>query len=106
MWWPQTGTDEWGPRPVHSDPSTPGARPSTLNPQPSTVRPFMKSVRASLSAGLLLAALAMAATSLATAQEYTFTTLAGPDESPGAIDGTASAARFGGGFDIGPCGPC
>src|SRR5580765_3863301 len=28
------------------------------------------------------------------AQEYTFTTLAGPDESPGAIDGPASAARF------------
>ena len=66
----------------------------------------MKSVTTNLSAGLLLAALAMAATSQATAQEYTFTTLAGPDESPGAIDGTANAARFGGGFYIGPCGPC
>src|SRR5438874_9971520 len=29
------------------------------------------------------------------AQEYTFTTLAGPDESPGAIDGPVSVARFG-----------
>ncbi len=29
------------------------------------------------------------------AQEYTFTTLAGPDESPGAIDGPISVARFG-----------
>src|SRR5579859_6738814 len=28
------------------------------------------------------------------AQEYTFTTLAGPDENPGAIDGAGSAARF------------
>ncbi len=54
----------------------------------------MKSIPTNLSAGLLLAALAMAATSNAAAQEYTFTTLAGPDESPGAVDGTASAARF------------
>jgi sugar lactone lactonase YvrE len=66
----------------------------------------MKSVTSKLSACLLLAALAVAATSQATAQEYTFTTLAGPDESPGAIDGTGSAARFGGGFYINPCGPC
>ena len=66
----------------------------------------MKSVTTNLSAGLLLAALAMAATSQAAAQEYTFTTLAGPDESPGAIDGTGSAARFGGGFYGGPSGPC
>ena len=65
----------------------------------------MKSVRTNLSAALLLAVLAAAATSQATAQEYTFTTLAGPDESPGAIDGTGRAARFGGGFYIGPCGP-
>jgi hypothetical protein len=37
----------------------------------------------------------MAATAQATAQEYTFTTLAGPPEpGPGAIDGTGSAARF------------
>lgn len=28
------------------------------------------------------------------AQEYTFTTLAGPDENRGAIDGTGSVARF------------
>src|SRR5437870_4059260 len=27
-------------------------------------------------------------------QEYTFTTLAGPDESPGALDGIGNAARF------------
>ncbi len=54
----------------------------------------MKSVTTNLSAALLLAALTMAATSQATAQEYTFTTLAGPDETPGAIDGTGSAARF------------
>jgi hypothetical protein len=37
----------------------------------------------------------MAAATPATAQEYTFTTLAGPPEAgPGAIDGTGSAARF------------
>ncbi|MGA2867488.1 MAG: NHL repeat-containing protein [Verrucomicrobiota bacterium] len=55
----------------------------------------MKTIAANLSAGLLLAALAMAAMTQATAQEYTFTTLAGPPEAgPGAIDGTASAARF------------
>ena len=38
--------------------------------------------------------LTLAATAPATAQEYTFTTLAGPGESTGAIDGTGSAARF------------
>ncbi|MGA2866923.1 MAG: hypothetical protein ABSF95_20810 [Verrucomicrobiota bacterium] len=55
----------------------------------------MKTIAANLSAGLLLAALAMAATTQAKAQEYTFTTLAGPPEAgPGAIDGPASAARF------------
>jgi hypothetical protein len=54
----------------------------------------MKRLTANLSAGLLLAALATAATTRATAQEYTFTTLAGPDESPGAIDATGRAARF------------
>ena len=63
----------------------------------------MRNVRTNLSAGLLLA---MMVTNQATAQEYTFTTLAGPDESPGAIDGPASAARFGGGFYVGPAGPC
>jgi hypothetical protein len=42
----------------------------------------------------LLACLALAAMTRATAQEYTFTTLAGPDEDPGAIDATGSAARF------------
>jgi uncharacterized delta-60 repeat protein len=36
----------------------------------------------------------MGAMTRATAQEYTFTTLAGPDESPGAVDGTGSAARL------------
>jgi len=46
------------------------------------------------SAFLLLAAFALAAVAQATAQEYTFTTLAGPDESPGAVDGPGSAARF------------
>jgi streptogramin lyase len=54
----------------------------------------MKHITTNLSAGLLLAALAMAAITRATAQEYTFTTLAGPDETPGAIDATGSAARF------------
>ena len=55
----------------------------------------MKSIATNLSAGLLLAALATAATTQAKAQEYTFTTLAGPPEAgAGAIDGTGSAARF------------
>ena len=56
----------------------------------------MKRITTNLLAGLLLAALAMAAMTQAEAQEYTFTTLAGPDESPGAIDGPGpgSAARF------------
>ncbi|MGA2866576.1 MAG: SBBP repeat-containing protein [Verrucomicrobiota bacterium] len=55
----------------------------------------MKPIATNLSAGLLLAALAMAATTQGKAQEYTFTTLAGPPEAgPGAIDGTAGAARF------------
>ncbi|MGA2867171.1 MAG: hypothetical protein ABSF95_22060 [Verrucomicrobiota bacterium] len=54
----------------------------------------MKRITTNLSAGLLLAALAMAAATRASAQEYTFTTLAGPDESPGAIDGPGGAARF------------
>jgi len=44
---------------------------------------------------LLLASLALGPMSLAQAQEYTFTTLAGPPEvGPGAIDGPGSAARF------------
>ena len=43
----------------------------------------------------LLAALALAAASQSAAQQYTFTTLAGPpDGGPGALDGTGSAARF------------
>ncbi|MGA2865882.1 MAG: NHL repeat-containing protein [Verrucomicrobiota bacterium] len=55
----------------------------------------MKRVTTNPLAGLLLAALAMAAMTQATAQEYTFTTLAGaPDAGPGAIDGPGSAARF------------
>jgi hypothetical protein len=54
----------------------------------------MKRITANLSAGLFLAALAIAVRTQATAQEYSFTTLAGPPESPGAIDGTGSAARF------------
>jgi sugar lactone lactonase YvrE len=41
-----------------------------------------------------MAGLLLAATAPATAQEYTFTTLAGPGESPGALDGPGSAARF------------
>jgi hypothetical protein len=54
----------------------------------------MKRMTTELLAGLVLAGLAMA-TTRATAQEYTFTTLAGPPEAgPGAIDGTGSAARF------------
>jgi len=52
-------------------------------------------VRAAIRSGLLLAALAVGATSQAQAQEYTFTTLAGlPGAGPGAIDGTDNAARF------------
>jgi hypothetical protein len=44
---------------------------------------------------LLLACLALAATTRATAQEYIFTTLAGPDDNgPDAVDGRGSAARF------------
>jgi hypothetical protein len=43
--------------------------------------------------GSLGAALCLPATAVS-AQEYAFTTLAGPDESPGAIDGPGSAARF------------
>jgi hypothetical protein len=54
----------------------------------------MGRITTNLSAGLLLAVLAMAAMIRATAQEYTFTTLAGPDGGPGAIDATGSAARF------------
>ena len=55
----------------------------------------MKRITTNRSAGLFLAALAMAAITGATAQEYTFTTLAGPPEAgPGAIDGPGSAARF------------
>ncbi len=54
----------------------------------------MSRITTNLSAGLLLAALAMAAMTHATAQQYTFTTLAGPDGSPGAVDATGSAARF------------
>jgi hypothetical protein len=45
--------------------------------------------------GLLSAALVMAASTQATAQEYTFTTLAGPPElGPGGADGPGSLARF------------
>jgi ribosomal protein S11 len=55
----------------------------------------MKRITTNRSAGLFLAALAIAAITRATAQEYTFTTLAGPPEAgPGAIDGPGSAARF------------
>ncbi len=56
----------------------------------------MKSITTNLSVGLLLASLALAATTPSAAQEYTFTTLAGPDESPGALDGQGHAARFSG----------
>jgi hypothetical protein len=43
----------------------------------------------------LLACLALAAMTRATAQEYTFTTLAGPDDAgPGAVDGTGTNAQF------------
>src|ERR1019366_911584 len=58
------------------------------------LNPLMKRITTNLSTGVLLATLAMAAITQAGAQEYTFTTLAGPDETPGAIDGTGSAARF------------
>ena len=47
-----------------------------------------------MSMGLLSAALVMAASIQATAQEYTFTTLAGPPERGlGDADGPASLAR-------------
>jgi hypothetical protein len=52
----------------------------------------MKTIVNKSSVGLLFAAFVLAATAPATAQEYTFTTLAGPGESPGAIDGPGSAA--------------
>ncbi len=54
----------------------------------------MKRIKANLIAGVLLATLALAATTQA--QEYTFTTLAGLAGSSGMADGTASAARFDG----------
>ncbi len=54
----------------------------------------MKRTTPNLFAGLLLGTLAVAAMSQAAGQEYTFTTLAGPAESPGALDGPGSAARF------------
>ncbi len=55
----------------------------------------MKRTTTNLLSGLLLAVLALAATTQAKAQEYTFTTLVGPAEAgPGAIDGPGSAARF------------
>ena len=54
----------------------------------------MKRLTSNLLAGPLLATLALAAATQATAQEYTFTTLAGPDETAGAVDGVGSAARF------------
>ena len=52
---------------------------------------LMKLLSPSLSMGLLSAALVMAASTQATAQEYTFTTLAGPPEL-GAGTPTARAA--------------
>jgi hypothetical protein len=55
----------------------------------------MKLLTPSLSMGLLSAALVMAASTQATAQEYTFTTLAGPPEvGSGDADGPGSLARF------------
>ena len=60
--------------------------------------PVRRAIRLGLR--LLVASLALAAMTRAIAQEYTFTTLAGPDEIPGAIDGTGSAARFNGPDDV------
>ncbi len=55
----------------------------------------MKLLSPSLAIGALSAALVMAAGTQATAQEYTFTTLAGPpDVGSGDADGPASLARF------------
>ena len=45
-------------------------------------------------ARLLPAILGLAAAVRVNAQEYTFTTLEGPAETPGAVDGRGSAARF------------
>ena len=51
--------------------------------------------------GLLSAALVMAASTQATAQEYTFTTLAGPPElGAGSADGPGSLARFRGPYGV------
>lgn len=47
-----------------------------------------------LSAGLIVAGVTLGSPAGASAQEYTFATLAGLAESPGAIDGLGSAARF------------
>ena len=44
--------------------------------------------------GMLLAVLAIGPMSSVHAQEYTFTTLAGPGGGPGAVDSTGKAARF------------
>jgi sugar lactone lactonase YvrE len=56
---------------------------------------LMKLLSPSLLMGLLSAALVLAASTRAMAQEYTFTTLAGPAEvGPGDADGTGSAAHF------------
>ena len=56
---------------------------------------LMKLLSPSLSMALLSAALVMAASTQATAQEFTFTTIAGPAEVGGGdADGPGSLARF------------
>ena len=57
-------------------------------PRPQVRRPFCSGL------GMWLALLAIGLMSSVRAQEYTFTTLAGPTGGPGAIDGTRAAARF------------
>jgi sugar lactone lactonase YvrE len=60
-----------------------------------SLNPTMKRITLNLSAGLLLGAVAIATMMpQAKAREYTFYTLAGANTSPGAADGSGSAARF------------
>src|SRR5216117_383820 len=59
-------------------------------------RPTWPLVRGAIQSALLmlLAIVALGPMSSAHAQEYTFTTLAGPTGGPGAIDSTGAGARF------------
>ena|SRR5437667_2176303 len=71
---------------IPGDVRAPGGSGQYIRPQ--VRRPFSSGLR------MLLALLAIAPMSSVHSQEYTFTTLAGPDGGPGAIDGTGAEARF------------